>query len=88
MKRIRSVWYEICVPGSWWGGKKLGWVTSEELEHITGYGSVGSHRLMLKSDKAFRHFSGLPSGSILIKWYYKKGVIYMQEFKKQEPTMT
>lgn len=74
MRRKRRVWYEVTRSGNLWlYDKDVGWNSK--------FG--GSHRYFNTAHRAFNHAETLPLGSVVIKWYYKKGTRYIQEFIKE-----
>lgn len=80
MKRERKVRYQVSSPGLWWCGKDIGWVENDRL-FDTDYEYASTSRTMYTAKRAFSHATTLPKGTIVTRFFIKKGKRFLEEFE-------
>ena len=79
MKNKNRVYYTISCPDKWWCGNRLGWVDTNDLSEVD-YRLACTSRTMYNFNKAAKHLNSLETGSILTRFFVKKGKRFMQDY--------
>ena len=79
MKNKRKIHYSISKLNYWWCGNKLKWIHTNKLQD-SGYKMASSNRTMYSFKRALKELNNSKKGSVLTRFYYKKGKRWSVDF--------